>query len=151
MSLNKENSVITTQPETANARLGEPAPAGPGYDTPLVPPETPIDATPPAAPPKEMTAAVPDWVAAYPAKHEGVLRQYGIRPSDHPAATEYNARLVERAEAGLNGQDLADAADTLFDELIFEREIDPDVEAQEADTYYEPSMFDEIFDPDDEG
>jgi len=72
--------------------------------------------------PAAEAAAPLDWVAAYPAKHHEVLRQHGISPADHPAAREYNAKLIERAEAGLGGQQLADAADALFDELISERE-----------------------------
>lgn len=83
---------------------------------------------PPAAEP-----VVPDWLAAYPAKHHELLRRHGVGPADHPAARAYNAALIERAEAGLVGQQLADAADALFDELISERE--PDYEDFDPDAF----------------
>jgi hypothetical protein len=67
-----------------------------------------------------------DWTTTYPEKHRDVLRRHGMRPQDHSAACEYNARLIERAEAGLTGKELADAADALFDEHILERERDED-------------------------
>jgi hypothetical protein len=68
------------------------------------------------------TAAMPDWTTGYPPQHRDMLRQHGMRSQDHPAAREYNVRLIERAEAGLIGQQLADVAGALFDELISERE-----------------------------
>jgi len=61
MSLYKQNSVITTLPESADAQPSEPSAAGPGHDVPRVPAAgDPIDATPPATPPKASGAGAAD-------------------------------------------------------------------------------------------